>query len=131
MILGIGFDMVEVSRMDAWVAQKGLARRFFHEDELADMEKQDKWKSQSLAARFAAKEAFGKALGTGIAEFSLMDLHVLSADNGKPFVKLYGKAAELLKEFGGSNVFLSLSHEKTYAGAVVVIEGEGGECKNG
>ena len=112
MILGIGFDMVEVRRMDAWVAQKKLAQRFFHDDELADMEQQNKWKSQSLAARFAAKEAFGKALGTGISEFPLMDVRIISAPNGKPLLRLYGKAADLVKKRGGKGVFLSLSHEK-------------------
>jgi holo-[acyl-carrier protein] synthase len=130
-ILGVGFDMVEVRRMDAWVARKGLAKRFFHPEELEDMEKQNKWKAQSLAARFAAKEAFGKALGTGIAGFSLLDVRVISGAKGKPVLRLYGKAAELLEVFGGSRVFLSLSHEKTYAGAVVVIEGKEGDAEYG
>lgn len=123
MILGIGFDMVEVDRMDLWEKEPGLARRFFHEEEIKDMEKQDKLKSQSLAARFAAKEAFGKALGTGIADFPLVDVRIISAPNGKPIINLHGKAREMLRNLGGKRVMLSLSHEKTYAGAVVLIEG--------
>lgn len=123
MILGVGFDMVEVERMDPWVVNPKLAGRYFHSEELKDMERQDKIKAQSLAARFAAKEAFGKALGTGIADFALTDVRVISAANGKPVLNVYGKADRLLKERGGKRLFLSLSHEKTYAGAVVIIEG--------
>jgi holo-[acyl-carrier protein] synthase len=122
MILGVGFDMVEVERMYAWAAKRELAARFFHEQELVDMELQNKLKAQSLAARFAAKEAFGKALGTGIAGFEMKDLRVISGRNGKPELIIHGKAKELFDAHGGGRVFLSLSHEKTYAGAVVVIE---------
>jgi holo-[acyl-carrier protein] synthase len=122
MILGIGFDMVEVERMQSWAAKRELAARFFHEQEISDMELQDKLKAQSLAARFAAKEAFGKALGTGVVGFEMKDLRVISGRHGKPELIVRGKAREMLEAHGGGKVFLSLSHEKTYAGAVVVIE---------
>ena len=122
MILGIGFDMVEVDRLDSWAANKKIAARYFHETEMDDMMKQNKLVAQSLAARFAAKEAFGKALGTGISGFEMKDLRVISGKNGKPELLVYGKAKEILESHGGGRVYLSLSHEKTYAGAVVVIE---------
>ncbi len=122
MILGIGFDMVEVERMQSWAAKRELMARFFHEQEISDMELQDKLKAQSLAARFAAKEAFGKALGTGVVGFEMKDLRVISGRHGKPELIVRGKAREMLEAHGGERVFLSLSHEKTYAGAVVVIE---------
>ncbi len=122
MIIGIGFDVVEVDRMDSWLSDSKLIERYFHPEELTDMDKQNKMKAQSLAVRFAAKEAFGKALGTGISDFALTDVRIISADNGKPCFSLHGKAAELMEDRGGKKAFLSLSHEKTYAGAVVVIE---------
>lgn len=122
MIIGIGFDMVEVERMNKWAAKKEMVTRFFHPRELKDLEEQNKSTAHSLAVRFAAKEAFGKALGTGISGFSLTDVWIMSGPSGKPVLKTEGNAAKLLKAAGGERVHVSLSHEKSYAGAVVVIE---------
>ncbi|MDR3201221.1 MAG: holo-ACP synthase, partial [Spirochaetales bacterium] len=71
---------------------------------------------------FAAKEAFGKALGTGLAGFELKDVEVFRAE-GRPELRLSGGAQEALKNLGGEKVFLSLSHEADIAAAMVVIEG--------
>ncbi len=122
MILGIGFDMVEVDRLDSWAENNKIIDRYFHITEVEDMKKQDKLKAQSLAARFAAKEAFGKALGTGISGFEMKDLRIISGKHGKPELLVGGKARDILESHGGGRIYLSLSHEKTYAGAVVVIE---------
>jgi holo-[acyl-carrier protein] synthase len=77
----------------------------------------------SLAARFAAKEAFGKALGTGLAGFSLNECAVINDENGKPELFLFGKAKKAFQAFGGVRVLVALTHEHDYAIAVVVIEG--------
>ena len=77
----------------------------------------------SLAVRFSAKEAFGKALGTGLAGIELKDIAVVNDKTGRPFLKLSGTALQALKEKGGTAIHLSLSHEKTTAAAVVIIEG--------
>ena len=77
----------------------------------------------SLAARFAAKEAFGKALGTGIIGFSLKECAVLNDRYGKPDLHLFGRAQEAFETFGGQKAFVALTHEHDYAMAMVVIEG--------
>ena len=66
MILGIGVDVVHVGRIRHWESVPGLVERFFHPEEAADARRRGAGESLSLAARFAAKEAFGKALGTSL-----------------------------------------------------------------
>jgi holo-[acyl-carrier protein] synthase len=77
----------------------------------------------SLAARFAAKEAFGKAIGSGLRHFALRDVAVLNDSHGKPFMMLTGSAEAAFQDFGGSRIVVSLSHERDNALAVVLIEG--------
>ena len=124
MILGIGIDVVHVYRLKRWEKIPGLLRRFFHEDELRVALPKGEAGILSLAARFAAKEAFGKALGTGLHGFSLKEIAVMNDELGKPHLHLYGRAQESLERLGGSNVFISLSHERDNALAMVVIEGD-------
>jgi holo-[acyl-carrier protein] synthase len=122
MILGIGLDVVNVDRLRQWENKKGIFKRYFHESEIKAVEKKGSMKILSLAARFAAKEAYGKALGTGLKGFSLNEISVLNDENGKPWMKLYGKAKESLKKFGGRKILVSLTHEHDYALAMIVIE---------
>jgi holo-[acyl-carrier protein] synthase len=124
MILGIGIDVVHVYRLKRWEKIPGLFDRFFHDEELRVALPKGEAGILSLAARFAAKEAFGKALGTGLHGFSLKEIAVMNDELGKPNVKLYGRAQEALEELGGTNVLISLSHERDNALAVVVIEGD-------
>ena len=77
----------------------------------------------SLAARFAAKEAFGKALGTGLAGMRLRDIQVINNHNGRPDMILHGTALERFRALGAARVLVSLTHESDNAVAVVVIEG--------
>jgi holo-[acyl-carrier protein] synthase len=123
MILGIGIDVVHVYRLQRWEKIPGLLERFFHADELAAALPKGEAGILSLAARFAAKEAFGKALGIGLHGFSLKEIAVMNDELGKPQFKLYGRALEALERLGGNEVFVSLSHERDNALAVVVIEG--------
>ena len=122
MILGIGLDVVSVDRLRKWQNIKGIFKRYFHETEITAVEKKGSMKIHSLAARFAAKEAYGKALGTGLKGLSLNDIAVMNDENGKPWMKLYGKARDSLRKIGGNKIFVSLTHEHDYALAVVVIE---------
>lgn len=124
MILGIGIDVVHVFRLKRWEKIPGLLHRFFHEDELRIALLKGEEGILSLAARFAAKEAFGKALGTGLHGFSLKEIAVMNDELGKPHFHLYGRAQEALEELGGKEVFVSLSHERDNALAMVVIEGD-------
>lgn len=123
MILGLGIDVVHVDRIRHWQSVPGLAARFFHPDEIAAAMGRGHGSAHSLAARFAAKEAFGKALGTGLAGISLRDLQVVNSHNGRPDMVLHGTALARFREAGGASVHLSLTHESDNAIAVVVIEG--------
>lgn len=123
MILGIGIDVVHVSRLSRWMGQPDLLKRFFHPDELEAIKNKGSSAVLSLAARFAAKEAFGKALGTGIFCITLKNIQVTNNHNGKPFMTLYGDALEAFKKTGASQIHLSLTHESDNAIAMVVIEG--------
>lgn len=123
MILGIGTDIVEVKRMQRWIEKPEMLERFFNQQE--QMEKgSEAARCQHYAARFAAKEAFSKALGTGITGFSLQDVFITNDKSGKPSLNVEASAADVLKErCGGCKLHVSLSHEKEYATAFVIIEG--------
>ena len=123
MILGIGVDLIQVARMDRWANQPGLIERFFHPGELADARSRGKRMALSLAVRYAAKEALGKAMGTGLQHFSLREVQVVNDPHGKPEIRLHGEAKETFARFGGDRIHLSLSHELDNAIAMVVIEG--------
>ena len=76
-----------------------------------------------IAGRWAAKEAFSKALGTGMcAECAFVEIEVLSDERGKPFVKLYAATAETAKRLGITRIHVSISHERELATAFVVLE---------
>jgi holo-[acyl-carrier protein] synthase len=122
-ILGIGIDLMQVRRMDRWVDQPGLIARFFHPGELRDAQTRGKSMALSLAVRYAAKEALGKAMGIGVQHFSLKEVQVVNNKLGAPEILLHGQAKETFEKFGGKRIHLSLSHELDNAIAMVVIEG--------
>lgn len=121
MIIGLGIDIVEVSRLKNWGEQPGLVERYFHSRELEDA--RNKSGALSLAARFAAKESFGKALGTGFRGLRLKDIRVVTDKLGRPALSLAGSAEQAFKAIGGEHVHLSLAHENDNAVAVVILEG--------
>jgi holo-[acyl-carrier protein] synthase len=123
MILGIGIDIVHVGRIRHWESVPGLVERYFHPDEVSDARSRGAGESLSLAARFAAKEAFGKALGTGLAGIRLGDIQVVNDRNGRPEIVLHGTALARLGAVGGARVHVSLTHERDNAVAVAIIEG--------
>ena len=122
MIRGIGLDVVSVARMQHWISQPDLLERFFHEDERRIIDTKGYQAVLGLAARFDAKEAFGKALGTGLKGFTLREIRVTNDENGKPSLVLCGKAVGEFKKRGGGRIHVSLTHEHDYALAMVVIE---------
>ncbi len=123
MILGIGIDVIQVERIRRWASIPGLYERYFHPQELETARKNGQNAVLSLAARFAAKEAFGKALGTGLYGIQLRDINVVNDPHGKPELLLEGKALEIFRQLGGKKVHVSLTHEEDYALAMVVLEG--------
>ncbi len=123
MIIGVGLDVVHVSRMERWTSIPGLLERYFHPDELKAALSRGSSATLSLAARFAAKEAFGKAIGIGLHGITLKNILVINNHNGKPCLEVFGNALQALKVAGGERVHLSLTHERDNALAMVVIEG--------
>ncbi|MCL2411703.1 MAG: holo-ACP synthase [Treponema sp.] len=122
MIIGIGVDIVQINRMERWLNNQKLLERYFHPTELQTASCRKNNMAQTLAARFAAKEAFGKALGTGLAKIVLKDIIVINADNGKPEIKLVNTALKAFETSGAKRVHISLSHEKENSIAMIVLE---------
>jgi len=124
MITGIGIDVVHVNRMERWWKNPGLMERYFHPEELTAALAKGSGAVLSLAARFAAKEAFGKALGTGLAGITLKDIMVKNRHNGQPEILVSGTARSALERSGATRIHLSLTHERDNAVAMVVLEHE-------
>lgn len=123
MIVGIGCDIIEVDRIKRAISRNDhFASKLFTPAEIAYCSsKADP--AQSYAARFAAKEAVMKALGTGWdGKVNWLDIEVLNDDNGKPYLGLKGGAKDLADKMGITNMQLSLSHEKGYALGYVIME---------
>ncbi|PZN12473.1 MAG: 4'-phosphopantetheinyl transferase [Bacillota bacterium] len=127
MILGIGIDLVSVERIRGVVERRGAR---WLERVFSPAERQDagtgphRWRR--LAARWAAKEAFAKALGTGVRGFRWRDIEVRRDADGRPVLHLTGAAAERLRAAGVVRVHLSLSHDSEWAVAQVILEGGDG-----
>ena len=122
MIVGIGVDAVYVRRMKRWREVPGLLERYFHPEELTASLEKGNGVDLSLAARFAAKEAFGKALGTGLAGLALKDIMVKNRPNGQPELHVSGTALTAFRGSGAVRIHISLTHEKDNAIAMVVLE---------
>lgn len=123
MLSGIGIDLIEVERI-AQALQKtsGFKNRIFTAGEIAYCERQP-FPEQHYAARFAAKEAFFKALGTGYRNGLRFDeIEVLQDPLGKPTIQLSGRCAEAAEKLTASHIHVALTHTAAHACAVVVIE---------
>jgi holo-[acyl-carrier protein] synthase len=124
LIAGIGIDVIHVHRMERWRKIPGLLDRYFDPEELLIVAQKGENASLSLAARFAAKEAFGKALGKGLAGIVLKDIMVKNRHNGQPEIIVSGTALAALESKGAKRIHLSLTHERDNAIAMVVLEYE-------
>lgn len=122
MITGIGVDVVQVKRMMHWQETPGLLERYFAPEELAASMERGSRAALSLAARFAAKEAFGKALGTGLSGIALKDVMVKNRHNGQPEILVRDTALAAMRENGALRIHVSLTHEEDNAIAMVVLE---------
>lgn len=123
MIEGLGIDNVDIPRMEKILSKDNLFRnRVFTPGEIEYCQKQAS-PAKSYAARFAAKEAFAKALGTGFTgNLDFPQIEVCSDELGKPFLNLTGEAANLVKDRRITNIHLSLTHSDMLASAVVILE---------
>jgi holo-[acyl-carrier protein] synthase len=124
MHLSNGVDLVEIERFQAAIQRHGerFLRRVFTDRELEEVGHN----IASLAARFAAKEAVSKALGTGIGPIAWREIEVLRGDARQPVLHLHGQAALRAETLGLSTWSLSLSHTQNYAIAMVVGTGNEG-----
>ena len=122
-IFGAGIDLIEISRISNSIKNKNFIDRIYSKSEIQQA-RFLKNKSSFFAKRFAAKEAFSKAIGTGITEgISFKEISVVNNIKGKPTIKLSGKTKSVvLKKIKKARVHLSLSDEKNHAVAMVIIE---------
>lgn len=123
-ILGLGTDIVEISRIEAVMERSGerLARRILTDAEWGHYQ-QHQQPARFLAKRFAVKEAAAKALGTGIRNGLAFDqFDVFNDELGKPCLRFLARAAELAEQMGVNHVHVTLADERRYACATVIIE---------
>jgi len=117
-MLATGVDVIEVERIDRAILRHGqrLFTRFYTNQELIDA----RGHTPALAARFAAKEAVAKALGTGIGEVGWKEIEIVNGPRRQPILHLHGRAAELAEAKGLSTWSVSLSHTHEHAMAIAV-----------
>jgi len=124
MVIGVGTDLIEIARIAQSTARFGerFLQRVFTAREIEFCQRK-KHAAESFAARFAAKEAGAKALGTGISQgVSWLELEVTREPGERPRLQLAGRAAERARDIGVAKVSLSLTHSRDIALAVVVME---------
>jgi len=124
MIVGLGTDIAEIERIEKALNRSGdaFAQRILTENEF-EVFTNLKQKGRYLAKRFAAKEAASKALGTGIAHgVSFQDFEISNDENGKPVLTLSGKAQQIAQASSVRSVHLTISDERHYAVATVILE---------
>ena len=125
MIIGSGIDMVEIVRIQQSMERYGqrfLDRIYTAAEQAYCLRKRNA--AESLAARFAAKEAGAKALGTGISRgVNWLEIEVVREPGGRPALCFHGRAAEIAKQLGVAHAALSLTHTASLSMASVVLEG--------
>ena len=123
MIIGIGCDLAEVNRIQKALGQAGFAARVFTQREQDYCNSRGVQSAQSYAARFAAKEAFLKAIGTGLRGGRLTEIEVINDDMDRPQLALHGYFKDFAAGLGAERLHLTLSHTKELAMAQVILEG--------
>lgn len=123
MIIGVGIDIVDINRMEESLQEAGFQAKVFTAVELEGV-RQYRSQTEHLAGKFAAKEAFMKAIGAGLRQdvwFTQID--VLNDEAGKPYIRASGEAGKRLGQSGASQILVSISHSAGVAVAVVILEG--------
>jgi holo-[acyl-carrier protein] synthase len=127
-VVGVGVDAIEIDRIEtALVRTPSLLQRMYTEQERQTCSSAGGGlRYAGLAARFAAKEAVAKALGTGVRGFGLRDIEIARVEHGRPEVRLHGGAARRAAELGVRAVHVSLSTSRDLAVASAVLESSSG-----
>jgi holo-[acyl-carrier protein] synthase len=131
MILGTGIDIIKVERIERMVGRYGarFTAKVYTDEEVAACERRQRQlrattSFEDYAARWAAKEAVMKALGTGWRQgVKFREIENYNLPTGKPMVRLHGRAREIARELGAEHIHVSISHEREFAVAFVVLEG--------
>jgi holo-[acyl-carrier protein] synthase len=124
MVIGVGTDLIEIARIERSIARFGdrFLARIFTPREIAYCRRK-KNAAESFAARFAAKEAGAKALGTGISQgVSWLELEVTREPGGRPILALTGRAAARARTLGITHISMSITHSRDTALALVIME---------
>lgn len=123
MIIGIGTDLADVERIAQSIEKAGFKEKIFSKNEIIYCESKAN-KAESYAARFAAKEALFKALGTGWrGGMAFNEVEVVNDELGKPSIQLIGETAKIIEKRNIKSIHVSLSHIKKTAIATVMLEG--------
>ncbi|MDI3535376.1 MAG: holo-[acyl-carrier protein] synthase [Thermosediminibacterales bacterium] len=123
MIRGIGVDIIEISRIKkAMKKRQRFLTRFFREEEVEYIIS-PKNSEERAAGKFAAKEAVVKALGKGFSGFKWKEIQIVNSPDGKPEVKLFGKALNYAKKTGIAEIKVTVSHSREYAVAFAIAMG--------
>lgn len=127
MIVSVGIDMVEISRIASALENPVTGARFrdrvYTRNEIRYCERKRRGKFESYAARFAAKEAVMKALGRGWgSRVGWRDIEVVNRPSGAPTVRLHDKAADLAREVGAADFSISITHTNDHAMAYVIAQ---------
>ncbi|HXF86508.1 MAG TPA: holo-ACP synthase [Anaerolineales bacterium] len=122
MKIATGVDLIEIARIEEVVSRHGkhYLERIYTPAELAQCGK----RAESLAGRFAAKEAVAKALGCGIGDVTWKEIEILGDEQNAPVLFLHGEAARRASELGFTAWSVSISHSQSHSVAVVVMVGE-------
>ena len=121
MIVGIGNDIIEIERIEKAISKEGFKDKIYTQRELENIKKRGN-RAETYAGVFSAKEAISKAIGTGVREFSLINLEILNDDLGKPYVVVSEKLDKIIKSKKEDyQIEISISHSKKYATAVAIV----------
>ena len=123
MLIGVGCDVIEIARVQKAIEREAFVERVYAPSEIAYCRSRGKQAAASFAARFAAKEAVLKALGTGLRGGELQEIVITNDALGKPRVQLFCYHAQLAEQLGVKNIAISMSHSREMALAYVVMEG--------
>lgn len=125
MIKGLGTDIIEIERVKKAILRTASFKDkvFLDTEQLLFSTADGRFKMESLAGAFAAKEAVSKALGTGFRSFTPLEIEVTKDTYGKPSVLLHGNAKHLAHQLGIEKILLTIAHSKEYATATAIAEG--------
>lgn len=123
MLIGIGIDIADQNRFKAGFDEYGehFLRKILTEQEIETCRRY-RFPIEHYTGKFATKEAFMKAVGTGLREITFQEIEVLNRASGAPYILTSGKAATFIAEQGINQIHVSLSHDSDVAVAVVILE---------